>query len=221
MATLSAPLIALEGVAIAFGDVTVLEGVDLELRAGTRTAMVGRSGSGKTSLLLVAAGLLAPTVGRVQWPALELDPIRRRRQIAIVFQAPALIPELTALENVCLPLRLAGVEEAAARHAAGEALDAVGLQPREWSVLPAQLSGGEQQRAEVARALAGEPRLVIADEPTGALDRAHADAIVDALCSVVEGGRTALILATHDQQIAARFDRLIVIEDGTARQAGA
>jgi predicted ABC-type transport system involved in lysophospholipase L1 biosynthesis ATPase subunit len=218
---LSAPLIALDSVAIGFGDVPVLEGVDLELPPGTRTAVVGRSGSGKTSLLLAAAGLLAPTAGRVRWPALDADPTQRRRQIAMVFQAPALIPELTALENVCLPLRLAGVGQSAARGAAGNALDVVGLDERLWSVLPAQLSGGEQQRAEVARALAGEPRVVIADEPTGALDRAHADAIVDALWTVVDGARTALILATHDQQIAARFDRLILIEDGTARQWGA
>jgi predicted ABC-type transport system involved in lysophospholipase L1 biosynthesis ATPase subunit len=214
-------LIALDSVAIGFGNVPVLEGVDLELRAGTRTVVVGRSGSGKTSLLLVAAGLLPPTAGRVRWPALDPEPTQRRRQIAMVFQAPALIPELTALENVCLPLRLAGLEETAARGAAGNALDVVGLDQRLRPVLPAQLSGGEQQRTEVARALAGEPQIVIADEPTGALDRAHADTIVDALWRVVDDARTALILATHDQQIAARFDRRIVIEDGTVRQSSA
>jgi ABC-type lipoprotein export system ATPase subunit len=212
----SAVLVAFEGVEIAYEGTPVLKDVELEVRPGTPTVLVGRSGCGKTSLLLVAAGLIAPSAGHVTWPGLEQDATERLREIALVFQAPALMAELTALENVCLPLRLAGRTAAAAGDAAARALESVDLDRRHWTVLPAQLSGGEQQRVEVARAIAGEPKLVIADEPTGALDRAHADAIIASLQGVVRRTGAGLLVATHDEQIAERFERRILLEGGTA-----
>ena len=137
----------------------------MEITPGSQVALTGRSGSGKTTLLLALAGLLTPTSGQVSWPGLHTDPHRRRAQIGMVFQAPSLMPELTARENVTLPLRLHDMDAAAASSAALAALTTVGIADAA-DALPAQLSGGQQQRVAIARALAGGHRLVLADEPT-------------------------------------------------------
>jgi ABC-type lipoprotein export system ATPase subunit len=193
-------LIELNGVGVSYANRTVFFGVDLSLHVGAEVAITGRSGSGKTSLLLVAAGLLAPTGGSVKWPGLSSDVSRRRSEIALIFQAPSLIPELTALENVCLPLRLTGESLSDSRERGEEAL-----------------SGGQQQRVAAARAIAGRPRVILADEPTGALNRALAQTMIDELRGAVNVLQTCLVIATHDQGIASQFEKRIDISDGSAR----
>jgi putative ABC transport system ATP-binding protein len=209
----NAPLVSASGVGLRFGATTVLHGVDLDLEAGQQVALTGRSGSGKSSLLLVLAGLVRPTEGTVRWPGLDEDPRVRRGQIGMVFQAPSLMPELTAAENVELPQRLRGVGLEPAREAARRALDRVHAADLA-DALPSQLSGGQQQRVAVARVLAGAHRLVLADEPTGALDRAHAHEVLDALVAGVTGVGGALLLATHDPELAARLAERVVVADG-------
>jgi ABC-type lipoprotein export system ATPase subunit len=199
-------------------DIAVLAEVDFELRDSDQLVVTGRSGSGKTSLLLVLAGLIAPTTGSVAWPGLSPDPLARRAEIAMVFQAPSLLPELTALENVCLPLRLRSISEAQAKEDALAALAVVGATATA-DALPAELSGGQQQRVAVARALAGHPRVILADEPTGALDRVHARQVVHALRERAAELGAGLVLATHDGELAAGFPADVVVEDGNLRRA--
>ncbi len=163
------PLVEATDLRIAFGSRSVLEGVDLSLDAGAELALVGRSGSGKSTLLLLLAGLLRPDRGEIRWPGLSEDPQERRAQLGLVFQAPSLLSELTAEQNVALPLRLRGTSREAAYEAAGRALDQLGLADAA-TALPDELSGGQQQRVALARALAGDPLVLLADEPTGALD---------------------------------------------------
>jgi ABC-type lipoprotein export system ATPase subunit len=213
------PLVVAEGVGVRFGGSEVLTRVDLEVPPGAQIAVTGRSGSGKSTLLLALAGLLAPTTGLMTWPGLERDPHRRRGQIGMVFQAPSLMPELTALENVTLPLRLRDMGIAQARTAAMTALVALGIADAA-DALPAQLSGGQQQRVAVARALAGRHRMVLADEPTGALDRANAHQVVQALRDGVAATGGALILATHDPELAATLDQRLDIEAGQQARIG-
>src|SRR3954449_6959107 len=194
------------------GGVDLLRGLDLDVNSGVQMVLTGRSGSGKTTLLLVLAGLLRPTTGDVRWPGLAGDARRRRAEIGMVFQAPSLMAELTSLQNVTLPLRLRGepVDDAhAAAHEALAALDAADIA----DALPSQLSGGQQQRIAVARALAGRHRLVLADEPTGALDRDHAHEVVTALQDGVAEANGALLVATHDPELAALFGRRVSLTD--------
>jgi ABC-type lipoprotein export system ATPase subunit len=209
-------LIELNGVGVSFANRTVFFGVDLSLHVGAEVAITGRSGSGKTSLLLVAAGLLAPTCGSVKWPGLSSDMSRRRSEIAMIFQAPSLIPELTALENVCLPLRLTGESLSDSRERGEEALSTFELMASANS-LPSELSGGQQQRVAAARAIAGRPRVILADEPTGALNRALAQTMIDELRGAVHVLQTCLVIATHDQGIASQFEKQFDISDGAAR----
>ena len=215
-----AALVRAEAVGVRFDSTDVFRGVDLDIAAGSRIALTGRSGSGKTTLLLVLAGLLTPTTGRVRWPGLDPDPRRRRAQIGMVFQAPSLMPELTALENVTLPMRLRGTDLAEARTSAAAALAAMAIADAA-DALPAQLSGGQQQRVAIARALAGNHRLVLADEPAGALDRAHARQATLALRDGVAASGGALVIATHDLELAAMLDRqLVVTAEGHLARAG-
>jgi ABC-type lipoprotein export system ATPase subunit len=193
-------LVAATGVAIRFGSRQVLDSCDLSVEAGTQLALTGRSGSGKTSLLLVLAGLVAPAAGEVSWPGLCSDPAGRRAQIGMVFQAPSLVPELTGLENVILPARLHGATREEARARGERALALVGLEG--CDALPDQLSGGQQQRVAIARVIAGRPRLVLADEPTGALDRATALVVTAVLRDEIRDTGGALVLATHDEELA-------------------
>ncbi len=202
-----------DGLRIRLGSTQVLTGMDLAVWPGTQLALTGRSGSGKTTLLLALAGLIPPTSGRISWPGLAADPLLRRGQIGMVFQAPSLMPELTALENVTLPLRLRGTDIETSRAAASTALARVGMADAAGA-LPAELSGGQQQRVAVARALAGRHRVVLADEPTGALDREHAHNVVRALLDGVAATGGALVLATHDPELAEMLDQRLSVDEG-------
>ena len=193
-------------------------GVDLTIDEGEAVGIVGPSGSGKTSLLMVLAGLEQATGGSVLVAGQELTKLGedalarfRRDTIGIVFQSFHLIPTMTALENVSVPLELAGVRDAAARAAAS--LDAVGLSHR-LTHLPGQLSGGEQQRVALARAFAPRPRVLLADEPTGNLDVATGRMVMDLLFGMKDTTGTTLLLITHDPALADRCDRRIRIADG-------
>jgi putative ABC transport system ATP-binding protein len=200
------------------GPVNILRGIDLDIAAGEAVGLVGPSGSGKTSLLMVLAGLERASSGSVRLAGnlitgLNEDALARMRRstVGIVFQAFHLIPTMTALENVAVPLELAGVRDAMPR--AASALRAVGLGHR-LSHLPGQLSGGEQQRVALARAFAPEPKLLLADEPTGNLDQATGDAVMDLLFELRQRAGTTLLLITHDASLAARCSRRIHMVDG-------
>jgi ABC-type lipoprotein export system ATPase subunit len=210
-------LVCTTSLGVRYGASRILRDIDLEVRPGSHLALTGRSGSGKTTLLLVLAGLLTPSEGTVTWPGLATNPVERRGQIGMVFQAPSLMPELTALENVTLPLRLRGEGVNAAREQSLGALGLVGAGDLA-AALPAQLSGGQQQRVAIARALAGGHRLVLADEPTGALDRAHAQEAALALREGVAATGGALVLATHDPELAELFGDQLALADGTILQ---
>jgi putative ABC transport system ATP-binding protein len=202
----------------AAGPVNILRGIDVDIAVGEAVGVVGPSGSGKTSLLMVLAGLEAATSGQVTLNGHDLTRLDedalarlRRREVGIVFQAFHLIATMTALENVAIPLELAGAADAMAR--AAESLEAVGLGHR-LTHLPGQLSGGEQQRVALARAFAPRPRLLLADEPTGNLDGATGQAVMDLLFDLRARHGSTLMLITHDPGLAARCDRVIRIADG-------
>ena len=202
----------------AAGPVNILRGIDLEIDKGEAVGLVGPSGSGKTSLLMVLAGLERATSGSVALDGQEITRLNedalaklRRDQVGIVFQSFHLIPTMTALENVAIPLELAGVRDAGAR--ARAALHSVGLAHR-LTHLPGQLSGGEQQRVALARAFAPEPALLLADEPTGNLDHATGEAVIDLLFALRQRTGTTLLLITHDRELAARCDRQVHLSDG-------
>ncbi|MEP2220043.1 MAG: ABC transporter ATP-binding protein [Nitratireductor sp.] len=205
--------------------VHVLKGVDLEIAAGERAGIVGPSGSGKSTLLMVIAGLESVDAGAVTIAGEPLvgrseDEIAafRGRNIGIVFQSFHLIPNMTALENVAVPLELAGHDDPFARAAAE--LEAVGLKDR-VTHYPGELSGGEQQRVAIARALAPHPKILIADEPTGNLDQATGRQIADLLfAGAAERGMT-LLLVTHDPTLAERCDRQIAMRSGRIEPAPA
>ena len=205
----------------AAGPVNILRGIDLDIAAGEAVGLVGPSGSGKTSLLMVLAGLERATGGSVVFDGnamtdLDEDALARvrRDRIGIVFQAFHLMPTMTALENVAIPLELAGQPDATAR--ATRVLKEVGLGHRLTHV-PNQLSGGEQQRVALARAFAAEPALLLADEPTGNLDHATGETVMDLLFALRARNGTTLLLITHDPRLAARCNRQIYMEDGLAR----
>ena len=218
----TSPLIEARGLVFtavaASGPVQVLRGVDLTVAAGEAVGIVGPSGSGKTSLLMLLAGLERPTAGGLMvagrdLAALDEDALARfrRDEIGIVFQAFHLVPTMTALENVAIPLEFAGRRDAFER--AAEALKDVGLGHR-LEHYPGQLSGGEQQRVALARAVVAEPRLILADEPTGNLDRTTGGAVMDLLFGLRARLGTTLLLITHDQALAERCERQVRIEDG-------
>ncbi|WP_433305348.1 ABC transporter ATP-binding protein [Actinoplanes sp. CA-030573] len=190
-------------VSVRLGGRVVLDTVSLRLDAGERCALTGRSGSGKTTMLLVLAGLITPSSGSVD---LRLEPA----EVAYVPQAPSLVPELTALQNATLGLRIRGVPPADAEKQAKMHLSSLGLDDID-DALPAELSGGMQQRVALARALATRPRLLLADEPTAALDQATGRHTVDALIAYAARTGTALIVATHDPAVAARFPAEIAL----------
>jgi putative ABC transport system ATP-binding protein len=200
------------------GPVDILKDITLDLPAGHSVSITGPSGSGKTSLLMVLGGLEKPTRGEVHIagaPIAHMDEDAlaafRRDNIGIVFQNFHLVPTMTALENVAVPLEFAGAADAFAR--AEEALKAVGLGHRTGHY-PGQLSGGEQQRVAVARAFATRPRLILADEPTGNLDAATGELVMQALFDLSRRHGTTLLLVTHDADLAARCDRAVHIRDG-------
>jgi putative ABC transport system ATP-binding protein len=218
----SFPLVHARGLTLtlpsASGPVKILSGIDLDIFSGHSVGLVGPSGSGKTSLLMVLAGLERPTAGTVQVAGQDLTALDenalarfRRQSVGIVFQNFHLIPTMTALENVALPLELAGARQASAR--AETCLRAVGLGHR-LTHLPGMMSGGEQQRVAVARAFAGEPRLLLADEPTGNLDMATGAKVMELLFEQRARLGTTLLLITHDPALAAKCDVLLRMKDG-------
>jgi putative ABC transport system ATP-binding protein len=197
---------------------TILENLDLAVPHGARLAIVGRSGSGKSTLLGLLAGLDSPSSGKVLVDGIEISSLDedgraavRGRKMGFVFQSFQLLPSLTALENVMLPLQLAGNDNAQSQ--AKAALDRVGLSQR-MSHYPRQLSGGEQQRVAIARALAPEPAILFADEPTGNLDAATGQQIIELLFSLNTEDGTTLILVTHDNTLAAGCRRRLLLNGG-------
>jgi ABC-type lipoprotein export system ATPase subunit len=175
------------------------------IEAGSRTALIGPSGSGKSTLLLMIAGLERPTSGTLAWPALGAASALRPGPITIAFQGPSLLPPLSVVENVALPLLLAGMEQAPAFDAARAALDLFELEDVAGK-LPEEISGGQAQRAGLARAIVGEPRLVLADEPTGQLDHETAGRSMLALLEGADASGAAVVVATHDEDVAVRMD---------------
>ena len=202
----------------AAGPVEILRGLSLTLHAGERVALVGPSGSGKSSLIAVAAGLERPSAGRVLLFGQDLGKLDedgrarlRRGRVSLVFQSFHLLPNMTAEENVAAPLEIARRPDAMAQARAW--LDRVGLSAR-LRHYPHQLSGGEQQRVALARALAPKPDLLFADEPTGNLDGPNARLVADMLFDLVEHTGAALLMVTHDPALAARAQRAVTLRDG-------
>ncbi len=200
------------------GPVNILRGLSLTVGAGETVSVVGPSGSGKTSMIMLVAGLERPTAGLVRVAGRDLGPLDedglavfRRDNVGIVFQAYHLVATMTAMENVAIPLEFAGRADAFDR--ARAALDAVGPTPR-LDHYPGQLSGGEQQRVALARAFVTEPRLLLADEPTGNLDGATGEQVIDLLFALQARAGTTLVLITHDGALAGRCDRTVRLVDG-------
>lgn len=199
-------------------EVHVLRDINLAIHQGEKIAIVGPSGSGKTTLMMIMAGLMQPDSGQLQFQDQLVNEMTedelalfRQQHIGIVFQNFHLIPSLTALQNVAFPLELAGNSKA--EDQAREWLSKVGLSAR-FDHMPSQLSGGEQQRVALARALITRPSLILADEPTGNLDSENGRLITELLFTMVAEHKTALVLITHDQALAAKTDRTLHLVDG-------
>lgn len=222
------PAIALKDVHLTLGDgagrVHILKGITLDIAAGQSVGLVGPSGSGKSTLLMVMAGLERSDSGSVEVAGEALGPLSedalarfRGKNVGIIFQSFHLVPNMTALENVAVPLELAGRRDAFEK--AKAELEAVGLGHR-LHHYPAQMSGGEQQRVAVARALVVEPAILIADEPTGNLDETTGAQIVDLMFSVQRDRKTTLVLVTHDPALAEKCDRVIRVRSGEIEEEG-
>lgn len=216
------PAVEVKGLSLTLGSdagtVDILRQITLSLPAGKTVSITGPSGSGKTSLLMLLGGLERPSAGSVAINGARIDDLDedslaafRRDNIGIVFQNFHLIPTMTALENVAVPLEFSGHADAFAR--AASALAAVGLAAR-LDHYPSQLSGGEQQRVAVARAFVTTPRLILADEPTGNLDAETGEKVMEALFNLTRAHQTTLVLVTHDNDLAARCDMAVHIRDG-------
>ena len=218
----AAPVIMLDQAKLALsnaeGMVEILRGISLSIEAGETVGVLGPSGAGKTSLLMIMAGLESLTGGSISLAENDITTMGedalaalRRDQVGIVFQAFRLIPSMTALQNVAVPMELAGRRDA--DDMAATALEAVGLGHRKTH-LPDQMSGGEQQRVAIARAIATRPRILLADEPTGNLDSGTSEKVIATLFEAAKSAGAALVLVTHDADLAERCERVLTIEDG-------
>ncbi len=218
----AAPVIVLDQARLALssaeGMVEILRGISLSIEAGETVGVLGPSGAGKTSLLMIMAGLESLTGGSISLAENDITTMGedalaalRRDQVGIVFQAFRLIPSMTALQNVAVPMELAGRRDA--DEMAATALEAVGLGHRKTH-LPDQMSGGEQQRVAIARAIATRPRILLADEPTGNLDSGTSEKVIATLFEATKSAGAALVLVTHDADLAERCERVLTIEDG-------
>jgi putative ABC transport system ATP-binding protein len=219
-------LLDAQGLRKAFGMTNALRGVDLTVDRGEILAIVGPSGSGKSTLLHLLAGVLTPDSGWVAYQGTVISdlPEARRSQLRLrefgfIFQFGQLLPDLSAIDNVMIPLLLSGLKGKAAFQRAHHWLDRLGLAD-EQARLPAEMSGGQAQRVAVARALATEPRVLFADEPTGSLDSLAAEKVMSALTDQARSTGTAVVLITHDARTAAYADREVVVRDGRISAAG-
>lgn len=228
---MSEPVLSLRGVTrtydTATGGLTVLRGVDLDIRPGEVVGLIGPSGSGKSSLLHAAGLLERPTAGEVRIDGEVVGGLPERARthirlakIGFVYQFHHLLPEFDALDNVALPLRIAGLGQKLARERAGELLGRLGLGDR-LNHQPSQLSGGERQRVAVARALANRPRLLLADEPTGNLDPATSQTVFEALRDLAHTTGVAALIATHNMELAGHMDRVFALKDGHLEERAA
>ncbi|MFD9112434.1 ABC transporter ATP-binding protein [Streptomyces bottropensis] len=214
------PLLAARGLVKEHGRTRALRGASVELREGEILAVTGASGSGKSTLLHCLSGIVRPDEGSVAYAGQRLDRLPERRlselrltDFGIVFQFGQLIPELTAVDNVALPLLLAGAARQEARERAGEWLERFGVRGQEEQ-RPGEMSGGQAQRVSLARALVTAPKAVFADEPTGALDSLASEQVMAALTHAARESGTAVLLITHDAQTAAYADREVTLHDG-------
>src|SRR3954469_2996441 len=213
----AAPLVVCEAAGRTYGHggaaTVALQPTDCQINPGDRVALIGPSGSGKSTLLHLIAGLDDPTVGTISWPGIGSRADLRPGPVAVIFQGPSLLAPLTVEENVALPLVLDGLSDHEAHRSARAALNLLGLlELREK--LPEEISGGQAQRVAVARALAGAPRLILADEPTGQLDRVNGAAVVDVLLAAAAHAGAALVVATHDPTVAERLPEVWEMHSG-------
>jgi lipoprotein-releasing system ATP-binding protein len=221
---MSEPVLSIRGLkrtyVTAAGSLPVLKGVDLDVRPGEIVGLIGPSGSGKSSLLHAAGLLEHPDDGRIAILGVDCSKMAERERtrvrlatIGFVYQFHHLLPEFSALENVALPMMIAGIAKAAAETRARELLEGLGLGERTHHQ-PAQLSGGEQQRVAIARSLANSPRLLLADEPTGNLDPTTSGAVFDSLYGLARSRGVAAVVATHNLELARHMDRVLALKDG-------
>ena len=221
---MSEPVLSIRGLertyVTAAGSLTVLRGIDLDVLPGEIVGLIGPSGSGKSSLLHAAGLLEHPNAGRISIQGVDCSNLGERERtrvrlatIGFVYQFHHLLPEFSALDNVALPMMIAGVDRKAAARRAEAILAELGLEPRTQHQ-PAQLSGGEQQRVAIARALANSPRLLLADEPTGNLDPATSGAVFDSLYALARSQGVAAVVATHNLELASHMDRVFALKDG-------
>ena len=217
---MTAPLLSATDLHLSFGETPALAGVSVSVQPGEVLALLGPSGSGKSTLLHCLAGILRPDAGEVRFDGDRIDDLKddqrsrlRAASFGFVFQFGSLVPELSATENVALPLRLAGVQRKRAEERAGAWLDRLGVASVAGK-RPGQMSGGQGQRVAVARALVGVPRVIFADESTGALDSLNGDLVMEELVGAAREQGTSVVVVTHEARVAAYADREVVQRDG-------
>lgn len=214
------PIVRVRGVEKHFGTLRVLDSIDMDVERGTLVSIVGASGAGKTTLLQIVGTLMQPDSGSIEIGGVQIDSLRgktlakfRNEEIGFVFQFHHLLPELSAADNVCIPALIGRQRYAKARRRAEELLAFLGLEER-LNHKPQQLSGGEQQRVAIARALMNEPKIVLADEPSGNLDSYNKEELHNLFFTLRDELGQTFIIVTHDEHLAARSDRIARIVDG-------